>query len=101
VTDIPSTQPAEPLAQPITGLPIETALTLWCPFVTAVAVPPVGGVPRMATSRGHKMAYGVPDADIQKAMNCIATRCMSWFPDSSAPTTHGTCRLITGTGVKA
>jgi hypothetical protein len=26
---------------------------------------------------------------------------MSWIADSAAPTTHGTCRLITGAGLKA
>jgi hypothetical protein len=86
---------------PISGLALDVAKTLWCPFITIIAVPPVSGTPHVANSRGMRLAYGATDEDIQKNMNCIATRCMSWIPDAVAPTTHGTCRLITGVGVKA
>ena len=93
MTDIPTPKPA-----PITGLPITTALTLWCPFVMFTSV---GGTDLMATNRGMRMFTGDPETQIQQSFKCIATGCMSWFPDSCAPTTHGTCRLITGTGIKA
>jgi hypothetical protein len=101
MTDSPAQRPVTtPKVAPITGLPIETAKTLWCPFVSLVAVPPVGGVEQISNNRGMRLHYGATDTDVQKNMNCIATRCMSWIPDSVAPTPHGTCRLITGAGVK-
>ena len=93
MTDIPTPKPA-----PITGLPIATALTLWCPFVMFNNV---ASTDLLATNRGMRLHYGDPESQVQQAFKCIATGCMSWFPDSSAPTTHGTCKLISGSGIKA
>jgi hypothetical protein len=92
MTDIPDK------VAPITGMPITMAQTCWCPFVN---VSPIAGADHMTTSRGVRLRYGDTDAQITQAFNCITTRCMSWIADSAAPTTHGTCRLITGAGLKA
>jgi hypothetical protein len=83
---------------PITGLPIATAQTLWCPYVELVHI---GSTDHMATNRGVRLHYGDPEPQTQQAFKCITTQCMSWIADSAAPTTHGTCRLITGAGLKA
>jgi hypothetical protein len=97
----PIADPPTPQVAPISGMPITLAETCWCPFVGMATLPPVSGVNQVATTRGLRMVHGATDAQIQQAFNCITTRCMSWIADASAPTTHGTCRLITGAGVKA
>jgi hypothetical protein len=95
--DIP-THPIETVA-PITGMPITLAQTCWCPFVGLTSMSPAAD--KMVTTRGVRLRYGDPESQIQQAFKCITTGCMSWIADASAPTTHGTCRLITGAGLKA
>jgi hypothetical protein len=94
--DVPA-HPIETVA-PITGMPITMAETCWCPFVRLTHI---GGTDHMATNRGVRLHNGDPEPQIQQSFKCITTKCMSWIADTAAPTTHGTCRLITGAGLKA